>query len=470
MSGERHVELQWQLPNEPDVGVASYNLTFQTVLKKISFTQHLHNTSSYQTAISLAPYNISIVAYNRVGTSLVETISIPPARPKEMPPLNITVVNNRTLKASWQPTTFECYCVVLELVSVGTILTNTCHSKNKLEIKKKGMLQKVFEGLEPFQRYRVMIHTKDPGERIGCHSVRGYTIGLATACTQEQPPTCGPNNINVTNIRKSSVFLEWKAIVLGDCQGVLQKYLIYYTDIRNHTHIAAVNSSTRCYSLINLNSSTLYTLEICGVSSAGPGPKTLRLFQTKDYDPSELTAIVVATSISVMVAVFIIASVCYLSIKRSKRIICPTIPDPVNSLAVKSMHSCVNINQWMTTCDDKDVTDVLIVMVSVQSDSNIPSPDDNAEDGMMSMTEDVIHCGNGSSFSCDSRLPFEYRRQMGVPLGMEGDQCSEIELNQQLEIGGPELVNNDVPPLCLQPHVGSALNLLWEHDFTSGRV
>uniref|UniRef100_UPI00398F0E04 interleukin-12 receptor subunit beta-1-like isoform X2 n=1 Tax=Pristiophorus japonicus TaxID=55135 RepID=UPI00398F0E04 len=457
--GERHVQLRWQPPTDPGVDVLSYNLTFQPALDKPSITKVLQNTSSYYTAISLAPYSVSIVAINRVGASVTETISIPPAPPQETPNLNITIINNRTLAASWAHRKVRSYCIVLELVVESTILSNTCQSRKLREIEKNtgrhlatGMFQKVFDGLEPLKRYRVTVHAN---EGIVCESESGYTIGSSSVCTQEHAPTRGPSKVNVTNINKRSVQLEWEELFLDQCQGTLQEYLIFYRNTRNHSHTVTVNSSTLSLTLINLNTSTLYTLAICGVTSTGQGAKTLRNFQTKDYDQSELTAIVVATSISIMVAVFIVASLCYLSIKRSKHIICPTIPDPVNSLAVQSMHSSVNTSQWVTSSDDQDVTDVLVVMVSVQSDSNIVSPSENDENEIMSMTESVGLQTYNDSFSSENDPALEYRRQMGL----EEDRCSETELNQLLGTEGSELVISDIPPLRLQPYTGSGLNL-----------
>ncbi|XP_067872048.1 interleukin-12 receptor subunit beta-1 isoform X2 [Heterodontus francisci] len=457
--GERYVQLQWQPPTDPNIRVTSYSLTFQPALNKTSFTQKPQNKSSYRTAISLAPYNISIVALNRVGASKTETIYIPPAPPKETPDLNITVLNNHTLKASWIHHRVQFYCIILELVSVA-ILSNTCQSRKELKIKNKtGMVHKVFERLEPLKLYRITVHTNSSKAINGCRSETGYTIGSGTACTQEQPPTCGPDKVKVTNIRKTSVLLEWKAMSLGPCQGSLQKYLIIYRDLWNHTHTAAVNSSTLSFTLLNLNASTLYTVEICGVTSAGQGTETLRNFQTKDYDQNELTAIVVGTSISVMLAVFIIASFCYFSVKRSKQIICPTIPDPVNSVAVRSMHSSVHPSHWTAYSDDQDVTDVLVVMVNVQSDTSTPSANENVEDEMMSMMEGGDFCHDNNSFSSDSNAAFEYRRQMGGPLAMEEDQSAEGELKQSFQTEGTQLVNNDISPLCLQSCSGSILNL-----------
>ncbi|XP_072340029.1 interleukin-6 receptor subunit beta-like [Scyliorhinus torazame] len=280
----RSLMKQLKLPStEPNVGVTSYSLIFQPALDKSSFTQKLHNNSTYQTAISLAPYNISIVAFNKVGASQTETVTIPAAPPEGTPRLNITVQNNRTLKALWIEHNVRFYCIILELVSVG-ILSNTCQPRKQLRTKnERGMLQKVFEGLEPLKRYQVTVHTNSTKESSGCQSMSGYTIGSGAICTQEQPPIHGPSKVSVTNIRKNSIVLEWDELSLGQCQGSMQNYLIIYRDRRNHTHTATVNSSTLSFTLLNLNSSTLYTVEICGVTTVGIGAKTLRNFQTRDY-------------------------------------------------------------------------------------------------------------------------------------------------------------------------------------------
>ncbi|GCB75016.1 hypothetical protein scyTo_0020307, partial [Scyliorhinus torazame] len=294
---------------EPNVGVTSYSLIFQPALDKSSFTQKLHNNSTYQTAISLAPYNISIVAFNKVGASQTETVTIPAAPPEGTPRLNITVQNNRTLKALWIEHNVRFYCIILELVSVG-ILSNTCQPRKQLRTKnERGMLQKVFEGLEPLKLYQVTVHTNSTKESSGCQSMSGYTIGSGAICTQEQPPIHGPSK------------------------------------------------------------------------------------------------------------------------------------------------------HWADVSDDRDVTDVLVVMVTMQSDTNTPLSSENAEDEMMSMLEEVDFCTTRGSFSSESNVTFAYKRQMGTPLGTENDQSSEKELKEDLGTEATELLNNDTSPLCLQPYSGSGLNL-----------
>ncbi|XP_043576632.1 uncharacterized protein LOC122565067 [Chiloscyllium plagiosum] len=444
-----------QPPTAPHTKVNGYSLIFQPALNQTSFTLVLRNKSMYQTAISLAPYNISIIAFNRAGTSCMESIFIPAAPPEETPFLNVTVINNQTLKASWTHHEAKFYCIVLELVKVR-ILSNSCQPRRELKIKSKtGMFQKVFEGLQPLRFYRVTVHTNGFRKRKGCQSVGGYTIGSGSACTQQLPPTHGPRKVNVTNIRKHSALLEWKEMPLEQCQGSMQKYLIIYRDHWNHTHTASVNSSTLSFTLLSLNASSLYTVEICAVTTAGIGANTLRNFQTKEYDGNELTVIVVVTAICVMFGVFAIAAVCQYSIKRSKRIIFPKIPDPVNSLVVKSFHNHPSTKLWASSSDDQDVADVLVVMVTVQSDTTTASVNEKDEDELISLGEGEI-C---PSYSSGSNTPFQYRRQMGTTMGMDDDLCSESEFKQNLETEATELINSKFHHLCLPSYTASAPNL-----------
>ncbi|GCC37493.1 hypothetical protein chiPu_0015997 [Chiloscyllium punctatum] len=347
-----------QPPTAPHTKVNGYSLIFQPALNRTSFTLVLRNKSMHQAAISLAPYNISIIAFNRAGTSCMESIFIPAAPPEETPFLNVTVINNQTLKASWTHHEAKFYCIVLELVKVR-ILSNSCQPRKELKIKSKtGMFQKVFEGLQPLRFYRVTVHTNGFQKRNGCQSVGGYTIGSGSACTQQ-------------------------------------------------------------------------------------------------LDGNELTVIVVVTAICVMFGVFVIAAVCQYSIKRSKRIIFPKIPDPVNSLVVKSFHNHPNTKLWASSSDDQDVADVLVVMVTVQSDTTTASVNENDEDELISLGEGEI-C---PSYSSGSNTPFQYRRQMGTTMGMDDDLCSESEFKQNLEIEATELINSDFQHLCLPSYTASAPNL-----------
>ncbi|XP_051893786.1 interleukin-12 receptor subunit beta-1-like isoform X2 [Pristis pectinata] len=453
--GKRKIELKWKPPTGPDVNVTGYNLTFQPITNMTGYSNNQKN-KRYQTMISLAPYKVSIVAFNSVSTSPAETITIPAAQPEDTPGLNLTAVDNRTLKASWIPHNVSFYCAVLELVSTETTQQNKCHLELK---KKKGhhhSTEMKFMGLEPQRRYRLTIYARDSKEGNECYSQTGYTFGSVTACTQEHPPTHAPTMVNVTNIMKSSVFLRWKGISLGECQGTLEKYLIIYTDSWNHTHTASVNASNLNFTLMNLNASTLYTVQICAVTSAGQGAKTIRTFQTKDYDRSEFIAIIVATSFFVMLSVFVVVSLCYFSFKRTERMVCPTVPDPVNSLAVKSMHVSNHISQWEACTADEDVMDVLLVMVGLQSDT--ASPRKPATGDAVPMTEGGESLSDNNSLGFESDSAFEYKRQMGCPLGLEEDCGSETGLDVQLETQTPLLETCHISPLP-QTYSGSGLNL-----------
>ncbi|XP_059847283.1 interleukin-12 receptor subunit beta-1-like [Hypanus sabinus] len=450
--GRRRIKLEWQAPR--GVKAVGYNLTFEWANNMTGYSIKWQNTS-YQTTISLAAYKVSIFAFNKVSTSPAETILIPAARPEDIPDLNLTAVDNHTLKGSWIPHKVNFYCAFLELVSTGIMQHRICQSVKHQEFRKKTghhqPTEVVFSDLEPQRRYRLTVHAKD-SKKSDCHSKAGHTIGSATACTQEYPPTHGPMMVNVTNIMKSSVFLQWKGISLGECQGTLLKYLIIYTNGWNHTYTASVNAWKLNYTLVNLNASTLYTVQICGVTTAGQGAKTIRTFQTRDYDHSEFMAITVATSFFVMLAVFAVVSLCYFSYKRTERMVCPTVPDPVNSLAVKSIHISNHISQWEACSAEEDVTDVLVAVISLQNDTILSG--EPATGDTVPMTEDAGSAGDGDSLGFGSDSAFEYRRQMGSPLDLEEDCSSEADVGVQSPV--PE--TGRVCPLA-RLHSGSRLNL-----------
>ncbi|XP_072100134.1 interleukin-31 receptor subunit alpha-like [Mobula birostris] len=453
--GRRMINLKWKAPS--DVKVAGYKLTFEWTINMTGYSTKQKNTT-YHTMISLAACKVSIFAFNRGSTSPTETILIPAAQPEGIPDLNLTAVDNHTLKASWIPHNVSFYCAFLELVSTETIQHRTCQLMKHQQFRRKtGRHQSTeleFGGLEPQRHYRLTIHAKDSKKNgcYNCYSKIGYTIGSATACTQEYPPTHGPMMVNVTNIMKSSVFLTWKGLSLEECQGSLEKYLILYTNSWNHTHTASVSASKLNYTLVNLNASTLYTVQICGVTTAGQGAKTIRTFQTRDFDHSEFIAIIVATSFCVMLAVFAVVSLCYFSYKRTERMVCPTVPDPVNSLAVKSIHTSDHISQWEACSAEEDVTDVLLAVISLQNDTI--SPAEPATGDTVPMTEDGESAGDSDSLGFGSDSAFEYRRQMGCPLGLEEDCSSEAGVDVQ----SPALKTCRVCPLA-RFHSGSGLNL-----------
>ncbi|XP_032903086.1 interleukin-12 receptor subunit beta-1 [Amblyraja radiata] len=263
--GKRLVELKWQSPTEPDIGVTGYRLTIRPLIDGMRRISEELNQTSYKTTLSLAPYKVSVVALNRVGTSPPQTIAIAAGQHQGPPNLNLSVVDNHTLRASWSDRSTSFYCAILELVSTETIQHNRCLSIKHQERKKNNGLPKStgpqgtadartmeFVGLEPLRRYRLTVYVKDLKEKKKCRGKTGSTIGQVRASIDGESRHGTDGNL---------LTLRWKK---PEMKGIFNqiRYRRLGSEVWNQTICNSSESKTHENCTIQLHAAFAHQLQI----------------------------------------------------------------------------------------------------------------------------------------------------------------------------------------------------------------
>ncbi|XP_055369125.1 oncostatin-M-specific receptor subunit beta isoform X2 [Betta splendens] len=245
--------------------------------------------------LSYSAFHVGIRAYNNVSRSPAVNKTIPQRRRGSGAGdtrLNVTVHSNKSFTVHWRDSLkrYVCYCV---------------------EWNKRGHKAFYKSFFENEKNYK--------------------TISISAA------PVRAPANISSYNMTAESAVLEWSSIAEEDTRGFLLGYTIHYTEYGHSTTETnvTVGPEMNHYTLDNLKSGTIYELQISGFTQAGEGVRStsyrLKTNQQGDSNSSVVSIIII---FAVVVTVLLFGPTI---IKRTKVVVWPSIPNPVNSNAMKQM-------------------------------------------------------------------------------------------------------------------------------------
>ncbi|XP_067169171.1 LOW QUALITY PROTEIN: interleukin-12 receptor subunit beta-1 [Apteryx mantelli] len=138
------------------------------------------------------------------------------------------------------------------------------------------------------------------------------------------------------NASADSAVLQWRPSPRAACPGVLKKYIICYgAEGHNLTYLQA-DASARHYTLGGLRPGTAYRLGIHEVTAEPGGACTARWhFQTKAPGLQPLAWKSILRYLGVLLGLPALAALCRLGKKRAARLLCPPLPKPRGSEAIR---------------------------------------------------------------------------------------------------------------------------------------
>ncbi|XP_049460879.1 leukemia inhibitory factor receptor isoform X1 [Epinephelus fuscoguttatus] len=290
--------------------------------------------------LSYSAYHLNISAVNNVSTSPAVSQAIP--QREDMPSmrnekLNVTVHSNTSFTIYWKDNLIKKYvCYSVEWIKKGHKVNYKSFYENANNYR---TLYHLPEGLEPYQRYNITLHTRPDKDTCNMKRVNNSenTYGSTQFYFIEGSPVSGPANISSYNVTLNSVVLKWLPIPKEDIRGFLLGYIIYYTEYHHRgvstERYITVDPLFNNYELGDLKSGTAYQVQISGFTRAGEGvrSKATCIFKTNEgsFNFSAVIAVV-----AVVASVLIFGSPI---IKRAKVILWPSIPSPGNSNAMQKM-------------------------------------------------------------------------------------------------------------------------------------
>ncbi|XP_056378402.1 uncharacterized protein LOC130274270 [Hyla sarda] len=325
--GKQRLILEWKYIGHDFVD--GYRVMIQRLPNSCGYIMTFNTTNiKIHVNLSVAFFNVSVMAYNKAGTSRSASTVVPLLAEPDFPgKINATYVNN-TIFLSWSPL-FECDFVV---INWGTGYSKM-ESKTIMDKIENYSIPGPFVAME---RYTIMISLYNS---CRCKdSTEETTFGLTYIYTEEGVPRTGPHNVTVKNITKTSAVIEWEEIPEDDCLGFLLGYRISCIDTSGNSRIDIYlnTSSQRIYQIEGLAGRRKYEVTVSGVTATGVGaPSVPQVIQTLTYGEAELQTIIIVTCAGLILSAIILVRVCAYTVHRVKKRYFPKIPNPKHSHIVK---------------------------------------------------------------------------------------------------------------------------------------
>eukprot|EP00066_Takifugu_rubripes_P028291 XP_011617557.1 PREDICTED: interleukin-31 receptor subunit alpha-like [Takifugu rubripes] len=360
MGGRRTVSLAWKLDpgkNAHD----SYNVTIGKASGEAP--RDSFNTTERQVTfiLSYSSYHLEISAFNNVSTSpplrhtirrREEQLGVGAGKP------NVTVHSNRSINISWRDDLMEKYvCYSAEWMVRGQKAAYmSYHSKGSSRML--NFLDDL-ESLEPYRRYTLTLHMRPNKDTCNLKRVNNSesTYGTTQFYFLEGSPVGAPN-VSSYNTTPDSAVLQWSSIPEEEARGFLLGYVIFYSMYRSEARMVknvTVNPDVNRHTLKGLESGAPYEVQISGFTQAGLGVRSkLIAFKTDNNEYFQPSGIIKLTVI--MAAVLIFGTTI---IKRAKRTLWPSIPNPeksntlqkiemTNELELLQSISTLRVEDWET--------------------------------------------------------------------------------------------------------------------------
>ncbi|XP_077778178.1 interleukin-12 receptor subunit beta-1 [Podarcis muralis] len=320
-NGRRKVTLEWEKPSR-EQGEVSYDLTFallpcfcldepETIFEKI-------NATSFQTFLSGAEYNISLQADNGASRPPASFCRLP-AEQDAGPTFQEVIQSGKNFSVTWG-TKHEVICFEKDP-------GRSCEDSDNEEANETS-----WSGvLEPDVCTRLAVHGWDPDENTWS------TLGLVRLFHRSEPSE-DPVRPDVAMPTPTSADIRWHPpALLAGCPGVFQKYVLCWHDERGE-EIATyeISASETRFTISDLQPNTTYRVGVEVLTAGSDGRcQNLVTFRTRSADSKKTTLTLSFLLLGLVGGVLVAASAVHICKKRVKEVLCPPLPDPADTEAVK---------------------------------------------------------------------------------------------------------------------------------------
>ncbi|XP_062290432.1 uncharacterized protein LOC133995137 [Scomber scombrus] len=327
--GHRLLSLTWKFAaNEQHNG---YLVTIWKASGEDARQQMKTTRPEISLTLSYSAYHLNISAFNNASVSPAVNHTILQQEDLEAGKLNVTVHDNTTFTIYWKDDLIKkyvCYCVEWRTKEHETAAYMSFYQ----DAKNQRILSGLTEPLEPYKRYSITLHIRSNKDTCNIKYINNSesTYGTTQFYFIEGSPVNAPTNISNYSVTLDSVGLQWSTIAEEDIRGFLLGYIIHYIEYQNReTHPEkniTVDPEFNSYELGDLKSGTAYQVQISAFTQAGAGVRSAAsVFRTNHQDFSLGSFI---TIFAVLITVLIFGTPI---IKRAKRILWPSIPNPGKS-------------------------------------------------------------------------------------------------------------------------------------------
>ncbi|TSL28205.1 Leukemia inhibitory factor receptor [Bagarius yarrelli] len=189
---------------------------------------------------------------------------------------------------------------------------------------------------QPYKRYHFFLHARHEKDTCNLKTVNNsdQTLGWSQVYLTEGTPITAPGNVSGYSVTQNSFVITWSPVPEEDLRGFLQGYIIQYTQ-DNSTNDITVPPSMNSYKLLNLHSGSIYCVQVSAHTAAGDG----KWSEPKCFDTLDSVAVggLLVGVVAGVLVLLLATNLCFHILKRSKKLLWPSIPNPNNSNAVQKI-------------------------------------------------------------------------------------------------------------------------------------
>ncbi|XP_056142284.1 granulocyte colony-stimulating factor receptor [Lampris incognitus] len=238
---------------------------------------------------------------------------------------------------------------------------------------------------EPYKPYRISVYPRFKDGAGLPNEVLAYT--------RQKAPSVVPE-IKVKDTRQSYVELTWDEIPIGQRNGIIQNYKVFYWNKDDHIKVVNADTEKRRVVLTELNTVSLYSALLMVSTDGGSLNGSLITFKVEPLDAVAVMMIVIASCVGFSLLIIITVLTCFSNHKWLKGHFWPIVPDPANS----------SIKRWTSETiqnfnPNQDIPEPSPVYLSHLSLLDLPKKIDHVDIGSWLHSEDTSDLGESI---CDS--------------------------------------------------------------------
>ncbi|KAK3526852.1 hypothetical protein QTP86_000709 [Hemibagrus guttatus] len=333
-TGLRKISVKWEYVHSH--AVEAYNVTVQKASgEPAEESSYFLKVQSVTLFLCYSAYKLSISALNKAGLSPAARLDVDAVADQSDldKDFNVTLISNNSFMLSWNKTqTRRYHCYSVEWWANDEELAY----KPFYETKKNHIIQTQNVAFQPYKRYHIFLHARHEKDTCNLKHVNNsdLTLGRTQVYLSEGTPLTAPGNISSSKATQNSLVITWCPVREEDLRGVLQGYIIRYTQDNGKKDIT-VHPSMNSYELLNLQSGSIYCVELSAFTAAGEGKRS----ESKCFDTLDSVAVggMLVGIIAGVLVLLLATHLCFRLLKRSKKMLWPSIPNPCNSNAVQKI-------------------------------------------------------------------------------------------------------------------------------------
>eukprot|EP00117_Sycon_ciliatum_P024983 scpid9918/ scgid20838/ Protein sidekick-2 len=276
-----------------------YNVSVQATGTVTRYSTTRNNTIRFDTLDFGRDYTVKVRATNEVGSGPAAMITV--RVPQDVPVIDslTTVENSTSLQVSalrLPGILFHAkeYCASYRRLSTSGH-RSTDHSVSQHCYTEESFL---ITNLQENSTYNVSVFVRNTVDKDS-------NIKSVLAITLESSPTASPTNITVKAASVSSLTLSWSALPVLELNGILQWYVVNYTQEGSGIPMTAIATQENV-TVDGLEFGTAYTFKIAALCTGGQGPfsNVFKAFTGQDVPPKPIATVEHSkTSVNVRISI-----------------------------------------------------------------------------------------------------------------------------------------------------------------------